>query len=516
MGYRLQCGHAAGRLGLALCVGLSLGSISPNARAQAAAESAEQPPPDAEPTPTAPLQSPESAPVPTPAEAAAAPGTEPPAQPPAAAESDDTKLGELTRRVKELEGKQAEAETAALLSAPSTADEIKIDPLKIYGFADVGAQRIWQPKASVPRHVLESGTTTFVIGNLNLYFDAQPIEHWRSLMELRFTNAPQGVIDNYGGLAGTFSRESTQQYDPNGTVVNATMWRGSVVIERAWIEWNQHQSLKLRVGNWFTPFGIWNEDHGTPTLISMGLPQFLVQAWMPIRQTGIMAYGSTFASDWEVAYALTFSNGRQELSNFNFGDTFGYGGRVFARREAGDLNTTFGLSFYTGENSDQVVNLTGLAPLTFQTSKTWEYTEYVAAADAAVDVGATRIRAEGVVRRVVYTKGKRAPANFLAGPGGLEADRWMTGGYLIVAHELPWFGLEPFIFADLSQIPVLVATLPDGLFDASIGLNWHINSAITLKNQVLRAVFFNWLYDSPAKASANNATNFYTRLVIAF
>ncbi len=154
-----------------------------------------------------------------------------------------------------------------------------------------------------------------MIGNLNLYFDAQPIKDWRALVEIRFTNAPQGLVTNYGGLAGTYERVGTRQNDPHAAQLNAPMWRGSTVIERAWIEWNRLQLLKVRVGNWFTPFGIWNEDHGTPTLISPALPQFMLQGWMPVRQTGVMAHGNTFSGDGELGYAATFSNGRQELSN---------------------------------------------------------------------------------------------------------------------------------------------------------------------------------------------------------
>jgi hypothetical protein len=489
-------------LGLAAIVA----TIAAEARAQPTVEAQPQAPPGAEPTSARepPADSATVAPVPSAAD-------------PNVAANNAAVVAELTRRLSALEAKQAEAEAAALLTAPSEADDIKREPLKIYGFADFGAQRIWFKKVSILRDLLETDTTTFVIGNLNLYFDAQPVEHWRTLIEIRFTNAPHGQVNNYGGLAGTFNRESTQQYDPNATVVNSTMWRGSTVIERAWIEWNELQSLKLRLGNWFTPFGIWNEDHGSPTLIGMGLPQFLVQAWMPIRQTGVMAYGSTFASDWELAYALTFSNGRQELSNFNFGDTFGYGGRVFARREAGDLNTTFGLSFYAGSDSDQTVNLRGFDPLRFDTQKTWEYTEYVAGADVAVDIGSTRVRAEGALRRQVFTEGKRLPANPALAPGGLLGDRWMTSVYLLAAHELPWGGLEPYVMAEIAQAPSPIGpTIPDGVLSVSLGFNWHINPAITWKNQILRAGFFDWLYESTTKPGTDNTTTIYTRLVMAF
>jgi hypothetical protein len=495
-----------------LCLALMVALVAPKASAQAPtkAEAVAQPGAETDPTGPQPPDAPAGAAAPS---AIPAPPGELPAAQRTAEQADAQTIAELTRRVIELETKQAEA--AALLRAAPVADDIELEPLRIYGFTDFGAQRIAVKRESLTAHALESNATSFVIGNLNLYFDAQPVENWRSLIEVRFTNAPQGLINNYGGIAGTFSRESTQQYDPNNTVVNATMWRASLVIERAWTEWTFLQGLKLRLGNWFTPFGIWNEDHGTPTLISMGLPQFLIQGWMPIRQTGLMAYGSTFAGDWELAYNLTFTNGRQELSNFNFGNSFGYGGRVFARRETGPFNTTLGLSFFTGENSDQVVNVVGISPVTFETTKTWEYREYVAGVDASVDIGATRIRTEAVLRRLIYTPGKRLPGNPLFGAGAVEADRWMSGGYLIVAHWLPWGGLEPFVFLELSQTPPS-AVVPDGIFLGSFGLNWHINSAITWKNQLGHAWLFDWLYDSSTKAGAHDPTTIYTRLVMAF
>jgi hypothetical protein len=448
-----------------------------------------------------------------PAEPAAPAPPEPAAPAPDVANAAAAGTADLERRLAELEAKQAEAETAALLSAPSGDTEIEVEALKIYGFADFGAQRVWISERSFLRDFFETNSTSFVVGNLNFYFDAQPIEHWRSLVEVRFTNAPHGEVDNYGGLGGNFSRRTTEQFDPHASVINASMWGGSTVIERAWIEWNQLQGLKLRLGNFFTPFGIWNEDHGTPTLISMGMPQFLIQAWIPIRQTGVTAYGSTFAGEWELGYTATFTNGRQELSNFNFGDTFGYGGRLIARREGGFLNTTFGLSFYTGTDSDSQIDVLGVGPVDFDSHKNWEYTEYNVGVDAAVDIGATRLRAEWIWRRQVWDEDQREPASPLFAPGGYATDKWMQGGYIIVAHELPWGGVEPYLYAEVTQQPGVVA---DGNAGLSFGVNWHINSAITWKTQLSRSIFFDWLYDTAGDASADNVTIATTRLVMAF
>ncbi|MEO8183417.1 MAG: hypothetical protein ABI895_31670 [Deltaproteobacteria bacterium] len=65
----------------------------------------------------------------------------------------------------ELETKQAEA--AALLAAAPVADDIDLEPLRIYGFTDFGAQRIVVKRESLTAHALESNATSFVIGNLN-------------------------------------------------------------------------------------------------------------------------------------------------------------------------------------------------------------------------------------------------------------------------------------------------------------------------------------------------------------
>jgi hypothetical protein len=421
-------------------------------------------------------------------------------------------LAETKATLEQTQTRQDDAEVAALTGDPGEAAP-KDDPLRVYGFADMGLQHVWVDQRSLIAHVFPTNATSFVIGNVNLYFDAQPIENWRGLVEVRFTNAPLGDTATYGGIAGTYQRKDTFSYDPHGTAINAPMWAGAVVLERAWIEWNEKQAFKLRAGNWFTPFGIWNEDHGSPTLISIALPQFILQRWIPIRQTGLMGYGSTFLDEWELGYALTFTNGRQELSNFNFDDKFGYGGRLYLRRETGALNTTFGLSYFTGTTSDRTVDVTGIAPVTFATPTTWEYNEHVLGADVAIDIETTRIRAEAMVRRQTFTRGLRFPGDPIFAAGSVEADKWQYSGYLLVAHQLPWAGLEPFVWAEVMQGPSAIA---DGVFVVWGGLNVHFNTAVQLKTEVGRVVFFDWAYENPGDASLDNLSQILSRLVMAF
>jgi hypothetical protein len=417
-------------------------------------------------------------------------------------------LADTKAQLDEVKTRQDDAEAAA-----GDSDTPKEDLFRIYGFADMGVQRQWVDASSLIARLFPTNSTSFVIGNVNLYFDAQPIEDWRSLIEVRLTNAPLGDTATYGGIAGTYARRDTFSYDPHGTAINAPMWAGAIVLERAWIEWNKHQPFKLRLGNWFTPFGIWNEDHGSPTLISMALPQFIIQRWMPVRQTGLMAYGNAFAGEWELGYALTFSNGRQELSNFNFEDKFGYGGRLYARRDTGSINTTFGLSYFTGTTSDQAINVTSIAPVTFERATTWEYNEHVVGADASVDIDATRIRAEAILRRVTYTPGRRPPGDPINAPGSVGPDTFQQSVYVLVANQLPWAGLEPYLWAEILSSPT---PLGDGIFLGSVGLNVHFNAAMTWKTQLSRGVFFDLLHDSPNDLSINNVSTFYSRIVMAF
>jgi hypothetical protein len=497
--------------------------IASRAGAQAPAPPANPPPgpgvvPPPLPAPVAPAPAPAEPSV-SPTEAPPPEASAPPAgEPPGADLAGDVaalkaELADTKQKLDAVQTRQDDAEAAAALGGGGDAEAPEQEVLKIYGFTDMGVQHVWAHDDSLLAHVFQTNNTSFVIGNVNVYFDAQPLPGWRGLVEVRFTNAPQGDIATYGGIAGTFSRENTFSYDPHGTAINAPMWAGAMVLERAWIEWNEHQSFKLRVGNWFTPFGIWNEDHGSPTLIGMALPQFILQQWIPIRQTGLMAYGNTFADEWELGYTLTFSNGRQEISNFNFDDKFGYGGRVYARRETGALNTTFGLSYFTGTTSDEEVDVTKIAPVTFENKTTWEYNEHVLGADIALDIDSTRIRTEAMVRRQTFTNGLRPAGDPIFAPGSVQADKWQYSAYLLVAQQLPWAGLEPFVWGELLETPGVVA---DGIFVASVGLNVHFNSAIQWKNQLGHAFFFDWLYDRPGDASTDDVTQIFSRLVMAF
>ncbi|HET9934061.1 MAG TPA: hypothetical protein VFQ35_25330 [Polyangiaceae bacterium] len=458
-------------------------------------------------------EAPAAAPAESPA-AAEAPATAPPkaAEAPPASEP-NKEIEELKKRVDE-QGTQIEELKSAQDEAAAAAEEsAQPQKLNIYGFMDMGFQRAWTKPESPLSNFLNANAATFVIGNLNVYFDAQPIKGWRGLMEVRFTNAPLGNIESVGGLGGTFKRTDTQQIDPHGASLNAPMWGGYTVIERAHIDWMPRQEFNLRVGNFFTPFGIWNVDHGSPTLISTALPQMIVQRMFPIRQTGLMVFGSTMAGPWELGYTATLTNGRQEEANFDFDDDKAFGARVYARND-GKIRSMMGLSFYEGDTNDKVVSITAVQPsLQFKTEESYRYKEWSAGADLSLDIGDSRIRAEAAVRRVKYDPGKRTKADPLFSAGGFSPDAYYSTAYLIWAHQLPWAGIEPFVFGEVMRGTFGIS---DSIATLSGGVNVHFTPTTMLKTQVTRALFFNQYSSSADNPSQHDTTVLFTRLVLAY
>lgn len=491
---------------------------SVEARGQQAAPATDQVVPQAAPATATPETAPPAAPTEQPgATLDTAPMAEPApleapvdAQPNASADPVSEELAALRAEVEALKTKQEEAEMAALLSSEPAA--IEEDKYRIYGFMDMGAQYYAADKSSLVGSVFDTNALTFVTGNIDLYFDFNPIEDWRALAEIRFTNAPLGNVANYGGLAGTFDRTTTEQFDPHGTAPNAPMWGGYTVIEQAWIEWGRYQAFRLRVGNWFTPFGIWNVDHGSPTLISMAMPQFIQQKWMPLRQTGLQALGSFFSGETEIAYRAWVSNGRTEDNPFDYDNEKSFGARVFVRRDTGENNFQIGATYHHGVVQDKVINITDFGPVKFESGSTWEYTENVAGLDVSVDLGDTRIRSEGILTHMQYTDGKQESAGGLT-PGAILPNKYRVGAYLLVAHQLPWYGLEPYLFAEINQQPWTVA---DGLLMPSVGLNVHFNPSTLLKLQYAKSFFFNWKHEAEGDADINNVTTYMARLAVAF
>ena len=160
------------------------------------------------------------------------------------------------------------------------------EALKLYGFGDVGYRQMLVPKTS-PWLVYFNRHPSLFVGHLNFYFDSQLAERWRALAEVRFTYLPQGSWrpDDAG---------TVRHYDSHGAdYTDFTRDRplGSLMIERAFIEYSATSWLTVQAGQYLTPYGVWNIDHGSPVIIGV-TPPFLVGArLLPESQVGLLGTG---------------------------------------------------------------------------------------------------------------------------------------------------------------------------------------------------------------------------------
>jgi hypothetical protein len=392
---------------------------------------------------------------------------------------------------------EKEAETESALMRPQ--------PLSLYGFTDFGFNKFYTSDKSQLNLLFPSKAGTFVLGNVNLFLDAEPYDDWRSLVEIRFTNLPDGYERTLGSPAGPYQRDNTTIQDYTSPSIRGSVTLGSIVIERAQTEYAFSDAFKVMAGYFFTPWGIWNVDHGTPTLISLLLPSFMADDYLPLRQLGVQAYGSFYTPHWEFGYHAYLGNNRTP-SQVDFNDNKSFGARVFASSTGSAVKAKFGLSGYYGHGYDISKDIVAVDPYQVQTTTTVAYREWMAGADASIDAGALRLRLEGLVRRVDYEPGKN--------PSNDGADGTYYGdGYVLLAYALPFWGFEPYFYGEAIHWK---SNLGDTALIPSVGLNVHVNPAVQLKMQYGHAMFMNVGSHDVKTPSDNNVDNLAARLVVSF
>jgi hypothetical protein len=380
--------------------------------------------------------------------------------------------------------------------------EVRPQTLSLYGFSDFGFDEFYTSDRSQLNALFPTRKGTFVLGNANVFFDAEPYEGWRSLIEVRFTNLPHGVERSLSSpLGDPYDRTSTEVQDFTSPSVRDDVVLGSVIIERAQTEYAVSDALKIMGGYFFTPFGIWNVDHGTPTLISLLLPSFESDGYLMKQQLGVQAYGSLYTSNWELGYHAYVGNGRTP-SQVDFTEDKTVGGRLFASSVGTAVKTRFGVSAYRAPGSDTKKEVVSLIPYLVRTEETVASKEWAVGADASVDAGPFRLRTEGFVRRIEYERGKR----------GQNPDSYYGNAYVLAAYQLPWAGLEPYLYVEGIRF---TSALGDVALLPSLGLNVHFNPAVQLKLQYAEARFFD-VTTKGRTPSDNDVRNVAARLVVSF
>ena len=372
------------------------------------------------------------------AEAASVPAT----PPPAAAAKDDIDL--------------------AALGLDPTAAAAFDDKLNIYGFADVTYQSFSTRKA-VP--YLDS-SRSFIAGAVDLYLAKNQTEHWRSLAEIRMLYVPNG-----GQSESTGAITNTAVDDPSNFSLPVT-W-GGISIERAYVEYDVNNYLTVRAGHFLTPYGIWNTDHGSPTIITPNRPYVISQAYFPEHQTGLDFLGRFPVGDYHVGYHATVTNGRNPTETVSDPDKqIALGGRLeFEAPWAGTLK--LGVSAYKGRSTSTVTT-----PGTIPDS----YDEVSYAADAMWDHGGWHAQAEFVGNDIHYRDGSRART-----ATGFSPDARQRGGYALVGYRFDrLWNVMPYTIFEY-QNPIEKAYW-DHTISESAGLNFRPTPNIVLKAHFTYAV----------------------------
>jgi hypothetical protein len=384
---------------------------------------------------------------------------------------------------------------AALMSQSDDTSATTLDNelLRLYGFTDFGIDKFFFSAGNDYYALLRpTPATTFVFGNLNLYLDAHPLPHVRTLIELRFTLSPNGEETQLGPPVGTsYQRTDTTTFDFAAPSSQAQLRLAGLFIERAYSQYDFAQWLKIKWGLYLNPFGIWNVDHGSPTLIALMLPTAIAGQMFPTRLLGVEANGSQFFGSTELGYSLHISNGRSPL-DFAVTENKAIGARLFLAQEGDFGRLVLGASGYVGTYVDKTKKFDIRPNNVWDWSSVVDYEEQVLGFDVALDAGGFRLRSEAMLRWVKYHDGKSEQIYAQDGSVQFLPNRLEWDVYLIAAYRTPW-ALEPFVEVELDskafKLPAWSGNARTSSSNVavaapSVGLNLEITSNLLIKTQV--------------------------------
>ena len=382
-----------------------------------------------------------------------------------------------------------------LLAAPARAQEAGTDPSGFYaGTSEEGAVTSDSPKldlygfidftytknldgSDVPYdHFPQFGS--FAVGNINLYAASNLTRNWRSLLEVRFLYLPHGA-DGPFSSNGRISRNDNNVGDYNDTQ-RLLRW-GGIEIERVFLEYQAKEWLAVQLGQFLTPYGIWNIDHGTPTVIPVRRPFVIGESLFPERQTGIEAHGAFLTDKTSFGYHLSFSNGKGPLDAYlDLDDNNAVGGRLFVRNSALGSLTLGGSAFY-GKYTDRskaYAPEAGITPAQLETiaEVTEQYDELSFGGDVRWEYDSFIGQAEVIVNQRNYEDPYRR-----VDAGGIVADELNVGGYALIGYRTPWLGVMPYTMAEYYNFGI--NTLLPPTVSTTTGLNIQPHPNVVFKLQ---------------------------------
>lgn len=406
-----------------------------------------------------------------------APSAEPPAAAPPTLESLHSDLQRMQARheqqIKELRAELAQREADRAIALEHEGAE-RERLLRIYGFADMGIMRTQPPEDAL----LASQFTmplTFYFGRLNLYYDAHPDPDFRFLAETRLSLYPNGTST---GVDSSYQvlRTSTAVSDISSPNPAASVSWGSIILERAALDWTRYPLFSVRAGLFLTPFGVYNVDHGTPTLIAVSLPIYIGNGWIPERQLGVEIFGSHPVERWLLGYHATVSNGRTD-GILDVADSKAFGGRLFARRH-GELGLLVGFSalYQPYRRNREKFGLDDSGNLAYTTTRVVEKTMLTLGSDISVDYRGLRLRNEIAFFQAEYSPGKRdTPA---LAQGGQDPDSRLYNWSLVVAYR--YWNVEPYVRTEILYCSPSQAIATE-VISPGLGMNLYLRPTVILK-----------------------------------
>ena len=362
------------------------------------------------------------------------------------------------------------------------------DKLNIYGFADF---TYYYHTA-----LFGSALKTFELGRLNVYFARNLTQRWRALAEIRYMFVPNG--SGGGGNAPTLPSTTTV---PDPTDFGRAVAWGGISIQRATLEYDLAPHLTIRAGYWLTPYGIWNIDHGSPTILSPYAPHIIGEELFPDHQTGIQLLGSVFLGNYRIGYTATASNGRSEVDSTQDPDSrIALGGRVELEAPwAGTLK--LGASGYGGRTTRIAIG----------TNPSWAYDERDFAVDGQWDHGGLHLQAEYIhhQRNSLGGEASSAPPGLMAGPS-LETTTGVNHGYYVLAgyrFDRLWNVMPLAFYQDWWPMATSLK-----ISELNVGLNFRPTATVVLKLMASEV----WFIDPPPGAPTDPLKNYTAQAAWVF
>jgi hypothetical protein len=360
--------------------------------------------------------------------------------------------------------------------------------LELYGFADVSYFHPLGSSGNILRQYV-APHPTFFVGHLNLYLSSNLGENWRSLAEVRFVYSPTGSEDKQG-TDGTFPVTDTTVAD-YAELERPFQW-GAIEILRVWLEYQPFDFLSIRAGQWLTPYGYWNDDHGSPTIVAVHKPFPISDAMFPEHQTGLMAHGKYFIDTTVIGYAATLTNGRGSLATVrDLDNNKALGGRLYVETSAVG-NLTLGVAGYRGRYTASTkryrVNTDGPEPVAELYRVTDSaYDELSMGADVRWLWKGLHLQCEVMSNEAAYDDAARPPVVGFDPAPTFVADYRRLGAYVLAGYRTPWLGLMPYAVWEHSTY-----TNNDFLPPVSawtVGLNARPTPNVVLKTELSAANF---------------------------